>query len=330
VQSLENRLIFLYLMDPPRAEFKIVAELPKTKRNLEQQALKEANERLREEAQRQEQKLSEEHQQRLRQEEYERNKYKMDMEKKKKEEERRRREEEQQRSTLEGRLAKLISDLNANATGFETTLAGIDMGPARWRILAKALETNTSLKELHISRKGVNDEDGEELLKSLKKNFTIEKLEFQGNNMGKATARYVGELLEINDTLKYLDLEGNDLFDKDLKDKSGIVSIAEGIKKNRCLIALNLSNCGLDNDCGIILAEAMRENNIIVDFDYRGNDFSLEIIREINESLRRNKEIYDQERLLEWNERKYARKEDEYNEMINMTLQGEHMKKMSK
>lgn len=317
-------------MDNPQIEFNTVSVLPKTKRNLEQQALKEANERLREEAQRQEQRLSEEHQQRLRQEAYERSKHKENLEKRQREEERRRREEEQQRSTLEGRLAKLISDLNSNKNSFEVTLAGVDMGPARWRILAKALETNSTLKELHIARKAINDEDGEELLKSLKKNFTLEKLEFQGNNMGKNSARIAGELLEINDTLKYFDLEGNELFDKELKDKSGIVSIAEGIKKNKCLIVLNLANCGLDNECGEILAMAMRDNRVIIDLDYRGNDFTLDVVRDINESLQRNKEIYDRERLREWNERKAAKREDEYKQMIVMTLEGENLKKGSK
>ena len=103
----------------------------------------------------------------------------------------------------------------------------------------------------------------------------------------------------MNDTLKYIDLEGNDLYDKDLRDNIGIIAIAEGIKKNQCLSVLNLSNCNLDNDCGHILAKAMRVNQTIIDFDYRHNDFALDIVRDLNKSLIRNKEIYDKERLSE-------------------------------
>ena len=152
----------------------------------------------------------------------------------------------------------------------------------------------------------------------------------QGNNFGKNTAKQIGELLEINDTIKYIDVEGNELYDKDLRDNTGIIAIAEGIKKNQSLLVLNMSDCNLDAESGHILAEAMKKNYTIIDFDFRKNDFSLEIRREINSSLKRNKELYDKERFSEWSERKAARKEDEYNEMIDITLQQEHIKKMSK
>lgn len=313
-----------------QAVFKVVTEKPKTKRNLEEQAKKEAQERIQEEFKRQEKKIFEDAQLKKKNDEYEQIKLIKEVEKRKQEERRRRKEEEQQRSTLEGRLAKLIADLNSNMTGSEITLSGVDMGPARWRILAKALEDNISLKELHIVRKAVADDEGVEIVKGLLKNHSIEKLELQGNNLGKNTAVVIGELLEINDSLRYLDLEGNELFDADLKDNVGIVAIAEGIMKNQCLIALNMSNCNLDNNCGILLANAMKRNSTVIDFDYRGNVFSLETIKDINESLKRNKKLYDEQRLAEWTERKNARKEDEYNEMIDITLQQEHIKKMSK
>jgi hypothetical protein len=321
---------YLNKMDSSGPSFRIVAELPKTKKNLEEQKKKEEEERKREEERILDMKKREEHGKKKAEEDYENKKKIAEVEKRRQEEERRRQEEEQQRSTLEGRLAKLISDLNFNNTSSETTLSGIDMGPTRWSILAKALENNITLKELHLSRKAIGDEEGEEIIKSLKKNNTIEKLELQGNILGKNTAVHVGELLGKNDTLKYLDLEGNELFDKNFKDPVGIVAIAEGIKKNQCLILLNISNCNLDNECGNILADAMEKNQTIIDFDYRGNDFGLDIVKRLNKSLKRNKVLYDEERLMEWNERKAAKKEDEYNEMIDITLQREQMEKNSK
>ena len=121
-------------MDPfslQQPTWNIVRELPKTKKNMEEQARREAQEKQHLESKLLEKKLSEEQQIRLRAEVWERQKHKLDIEKRRQEEERRRKEEEQQRSTLEGRLAKLISDLNLNNTGSETTLSGVDMGPAR-------------------------------------------------------------------------------------------------------------------------------------------------------------------------------------------------------
>ncbi|OMJ65854.1 hypothetical protein SteCoe_37524 [Stentor coeruleus] len=318
-------------MDPftLQAEFKFVKELPKTKKNLEEQAKREVQERQIEEFKRQEKKMSEEQQQRLKAEKWEKAKRDQEEEKKKLQEEGRKREEEQQFSKLEGRLAKIISDLNSNNTSPEITISGIEMGPARWRILAAALEANTSLKELHLAKKCISDDDGEEIMKKIKQNHTLEKLEMQGNNLGGKTAKVAGEILEVNDTMKYIDLEGNELYDKDLKDISGIVSIAEGIKKNTCLVALNLSNCNLDIQCGKLLADALKVNEVIIHFDYRKNGFDLEIVREINQYLQRNKELYDKERMMEWNERKSVHKEDEYMEMLEITLQQEHMKKVN-
>lgn len=191
------------------------------------------------------------------------------------------------------------------------------------------MKANTTLKDLHLARKGISDDEGEELMKSLKSNITLEKLELEGNQLGKNTIRQVGEFLAINDSLKYIDLEGNELFDTDIVDTSSIIALAEGIKHNQCLLALNLSYCNLDRECGRLLAQALRENITIIHFDFRGNDFPLEIVRDITNSLKRNKESYNMYRLEEWKERKVAHKEDEYTEMIDITLQQEHIKKMS-
>jgi hypothetical protein len=248
------------------------------------------------------------------------------MERKRLEEERRRKEEEEQRSRLEGRLEKIISDLNKNQTNRETTIAGLELGPIRCRILSRALRQNNTLRELHLSRKRIADEEGEELIKSLMDNESLEKLELEGNALSRQTAKAIGAWLSINDSLKFLDLEGNNLYDPDLQ---GISAIAQGISVNQCLISLNLSNCGLKENCGHLLAKAMQENFTIIHFDLNGNKFTLDQIRSIKECLIRNKEIYDEERMQEWRERKSMKKEEEYIEMVDTTLQQESIKKMN-
>jgi len=308
--------------------FKIVKELPRTKRNLEEQARREAEEKEREERMRLQKQLSEEQQQRLRAEEWEKEKHKQEMERKRLLEEQKRKEEEEQRGTLEGRLAKLINDLAANSTGIEFSVSGIEMGSVRWRILADALEKNSSLRDLHMSRKEIEDEDGVEIIKSLKPNTTINKLELEGNRLGVQTAVEIGDYLKKNQTLKYLDLEGNGLVDE-AKDSSGINQIAEGIKVNSRLLVLNLSYCNLDETCGRTLAAALKENQTLIQLDVRGNDLPLEVMQEITASLEKNKQKFNEERMEEWKERKQMKKEDEYMEMIDITLQQEHLKKMN-
>lgn len=97
-------------------------------------------------------------------------KHKREQERKKLQEEIRRKEEEDQRSRLEGRLEKFIDDLQKNNSANEGSLAGLELGPIRSRILARTLESNTTLKELHLNRKGITDEAGAELIRALMKN----------------------------------------------------------------------------------------------------------------------------------------------------------------
>jgi Ran GTPase-activating protein (RanGAP) involved in mRNA processing and transport len=62
-----------------------------------------------------------------------------------------------------------------------------------------------------------------------------------------------------NESLKILDLEANNLTN-DLHDRRGIEIIANAIKKNTTLLSLNLNTCNLDEQCGIVLVDAIQEN----------------------------------------------------------------------
>ena len=57
--------------------------------------------------------------------------------------------------------------------------------------------------------------------------------------------------------------------------------------------------------------EKLKTNYTLIDFDFSGNNFTMEDSREIQVYLKRNKALYDSERLKEWRERKYMRAEDE-------------------
>ena len=61
---------------------------------------------------------------------------------------------------LEGRMLIMLSNLKANNTPKEYSVAGLSLGPARCRILAGNIENNNSLTALHLARKGINDPEG--------------------------------------------------------------------------------------------------------------------------------------------------------------------------
>lgn len=64
-------------------------------------------------------------------------------------------------------MEKYINDLTNNKSTAEITLAGLELGPIRCAILAKAMGNNATLKELHLNRKGIGDNEGDDLFKYL-------------------------------------------------------------------------------------------------------------------------------------------------------------------
>ena len=60
-----------------------------------------------------------------------------------------------------------------------------------------------------------------------------------------------------------------------------------------------------------MFAERLENNFTLIDFDFSRNAFSMEDSRQIQGYLKRNKAMFDYERLKEWRERKLMRFEDE-------------------
>ena len=57
--------------------------------------------------------------------------------------------------------------------------------------------------------------------------------------------------------------------------------------------------------------EKLEKNTTLIDFDFSGNSFTMEDSRAIQEILKRNKAVYDDERIKEWKERKLMRHEND-------------------
>ena len=127
-----------------------------------------------------------------------------------------RKEEEEQMNRLEGRMLIMLKNLQSNNTPKEYTISGLNLGPARCRILASHVAHNRTLTALHLARKGIEDGEGVELAKMLINNAVLRKLELEGNKLGPKSIQAFGQALEQNNTLRVLDLESNDIYkDKD-------------------------------------------------------------------------------------------------------------------
>jgi hypothetical protein len=95
------------------------------------------------------------------------------------------------------------------------------------------------------------------------------------------------------------------------EDPAGILFFIESLKHNKNLLSLNVANNKLDEPIGKEFRHCLEKNTTIIDFEFGFNQFKLEDVRKIQEYLRRNKALYDKNHLIEWEERKTMRDENE-------------------
>ena len=63
-------------------------------------------------------------------------------------------------------------------------MSGLELGGPRTQIIAKIVAYNGTLTTLHLSRKGIQDKEGQDLARALLTNKTLRKLELEGNCLG--------------------------------------------------------------------------------------------------------------------------------------------------
>ena len=99
-----------------------------------------------------------------------------------------------------------------------------------------------------MQRKGITDNEGQDLAKMLLTNVTLRKLELEGNSLGLQCAYAFGRALKVNKTLKYLDLESNQLT-MDGTTYGGVTELFQFLPVNTTLLSLNLANNQMDESC---------------------------------------------------------------------------------
>jgi len=235
-------------------------------------------------------------------------------------------EEEEQSKKLGGKLQNMLFKLCDDETPNEYSLSGVELGGPRVRILVQQIAYNKSLKNLHLSRLEIKDDDGVDVAKILYNNSTLRKLELEGNNLGPKTAKELAKGLKYNMTLQFLDLESNALMGEG-EDVSGLPDLLKALEGNTCLLSLNLANNKLENAIGGQIRRMLDRNHTIIDLEIGFNNFTLEDTYAIQNSLIRNKAMYDAERLKEWRERKLMKNEDERLHALYLKEQSKHEEK---
>ena len=115
--------------------------------------------------------------------------------------------------------------------------------------MSKVIAYNSTLKSLHLCRKGIQDKEGQDIARLLLNNKTLRKMELEGNCLGMQSARVFASALRKNKTLRFLDLESNNLT-HDGEENLGVEEIIQALTYNTTLLSLNLSNNKLDEQIG--------------------------------------------------------------------------------
>ena len=92
-----------------------------------------------------------------------------------------------------------------------------------------------------MSRKSIEDKEGQDLGRMLLSNKVLRKLELEGNVLGLQTARAFAKVFRTNKTLKYINLESNNL-SHDGEENGRVENMISALATNQTLLGLNLNN----------------------------------------------------------------------------------------
>ena len=164
---------------------------------------------------------------------------------------------------------------------------------AAGRALAKALWANASVTSLDLCRADLDDATAAYVARATRApGSRIVKLELDGNDVGPRACAELAEVLVSNGTLTSLSLEGNDLT-RGGKLEKPFDGLCAALGKAKALTQLNLWRCGLSEAAGRTLAEGLRSNDLLILVETGGNDVLAEDQRDVDDTLRRNRDALD-------------------------------------
>ncbi|XP_058626763.1 uncharacterized protein LOC131537397 [Onychostoma macrolepis] len=164
-------------------------------------------------------------------------------------------------------------------TSKKALLNDCDLTEKSCSALATVLESDTSLKELNMNNNNLQDSGVKLLCTGLKSKLEI--LSFSKCEITEESCSdFASVLSSDSSSLKYLDLSSNNLQD------SGVKLLSDGLKENRKLEKMRLSDCSITEEGYKALASALRSNPLhLIELDLTGNDPGQSGVKELSDLL---------------------------------------------
>jgi Ran GTPase-activating protein (RanGAP) involved in mRNA processing and transport len=120
-----------------------------------------------------------------------------------------------------------------------------------------------------LNRKSINDDEGEDLVKSLQYNHTLRVLNLESNHLGPSFLYALADTLKVNTSLTNIDISGNSLTNGN--NISGIEALCEALRENDTLTHLSLYNTSLPEKAGQLLLDTLDDNDSLILLDLEKN-----------------------------------------------------------
>ena len=183
--------------------------------------------------------------------------------------------------------AVLGAALETNTTLRYLDLSRNNLATAGARSLATALGTNTALTNLNLSGNNLGSAGAKSFAKVLKTNTTLTNLSLYSNNLGPAGAESLATALKTNRTLTNLSLSHNNL------GSAGAESFALGLETNTTLTSLILRDNNLGPAGAEALAKALKTNTTLTNLNLIGNNLDPAGAESLAKALKTNTTLTD-------------------------------------
>ena len=143
---------------------------------------------------------------------------------------------------------------------------------------------NKHIQELDLDQLDVSGEDVLASISSaLAHNSELKRLSFRENDIGEFAVRILSKALVIHPSLQHLDLS-NCRF----AGSTGVLSLAEGLGKNRSLTTISLEACKLGDEGTVSIARAIQLNRTLQSIDLCDNGIGLEGLTTLVNGMEQN------------------------------------------
>lgn len=133
----------------------------------------------------------------------------------------------------------------------------VRVGTEQALVLARALETNATLRVLKLRVSGIRDEQVCAFAGALRKNRSLEELHLQSNLIGGEGVAAIAEALKHNNTLTTLSLAFNEC------GSCGATALAAALEQNNALRSLDMHGCAVTFEGVADLARALKTNTAL-------------------------------------------------------------------